>query len=102
MLSLRFMVTFLLLVVLVPLFETLAAAWKELKSPSTQPLTSIVTERSREDTRRRSVPVQVSRANSLWPRRAFQTIFRKSVHVRYAPENPKPESSRPPARPTRL
>jgi len=59
--SLRVLISLLLLVAVVPVFVTLALAWRELKfpsaqlkSPSTQPRSA--GERSRDDPRRRFAP----------------------------------------------
>ena len=52
--SLRVLISLLLLIAVVPVFVVLALAGRELKSPSTQPRS--VGERSRDDPRRRFVP----------------------------------------------
>jgi hypothetical protein len=96
--NLHVLVAFLLLLVLVLLFEIMAVAWKEMKSPSTQ-LPTQVRERSSEGKRRRFVPTQASHWSPLSLEDLLTIFRRKSAN---APGNPEPESSRLPARSTRL
>jgi hypothetical protein len=90
------LLSFVLLVILVPLLSALTVAWKEVKSPSIQTPTR-VTERTRDDTRGRFVPMQVSPIlNSLAPITKV-TLFTRRTKFGLARGTPPSQIVPPPA-----
>src|SRR3984957_11363432 len=86
---------FVLLVILGPLLSAVTVAWKEVKSPPI-PFPTGVTERTREDTRRRFVPMQVSPIlNSLAPTTKV-TLFIRRTKFRLARRTPPSQIVPPP------
>jgi hypothetical protein len=93
--AVHLLLSVLLLVILVPLFSALTVAWKELKSPSIQNPTRVA-ERSRDDARRRFLPMQVSHnLNSLAPTTKV-TLFTRRTKSRLGRRTPPSQVVPPP------